>query len=562
MRLAAIEIENFKGVGRRQRIELKPITLLFGPNSAGKSTILQALHYVREMLERQNVDPDVTIAGGLLNLGGFRSLVHEHDLNRCVRVKLEIDVSPFVSLEELPLNSEGYTSTEGDFSNLSIPYGFMDYGDDPVSPGALSQVGLELEIRWSNQRHCPYVSRWATELNRELIGAITSVPEEGRAILTECNFQHPLLTWNDTIREMPSDPFPVQTQVRELSRQTALDESVAPVDAVETRVTVGTIFGALLDLERPLRFDFRDPDVKKLELEDKTPRVRALAALLSELMLGPAKVIRNYLSRMTYIGPLREIPGRDFIPQFSPNEARWAHGLAAWDLLYGPRGTDLIDKVNYWLFDKERLNTGYRLERVDYRKIPVPSPIDIIFQRGVREDDLPDLQELYEQASIDQEVVLRDIRTGTVVGPSDVGVGLSQLVPVIVSVVAKDDGLIAIEQPELHLHPAVQVGLGDLLAASVDDSSALTENERCMLIETHSEHIMLRLLRRIRKTTECEGELPPGTPALTPRHVAVIYVEPTEDQLNLTPLRIAADGDFVDRWPRGFFQERGEELFG
>jgi hypothetical protein len=264
---------------------------------------------------------------------------------------------------------------------------------------------------------------------------------------------------------------------------------------------------------------------------------------------------------MTYIGPLREIPGRDFIPQFSPDEARWAHGLAAWDLLYGPQGRDLIEKVNYWLFDKERLNTGYRLERVDYRKIPVPSPIDAIFQRGVREEDLPDLQELYEEASIDQEVILRDSRTGTVVGPSDVGVGLSQLVPVIVSIVAKDDGLIAIEQPELHIHPAVQVGLGDLLAASVDEeSNALAETERCMLIETHSEHIMLRLLRRIRETTE--GTVPPGAPVLTANQVAVIYVEPTEGQLDLTPLRIAGDGDFIDRWPHGFFQERGEELFG
>ena len=48
------------------------MTLLFGPNSAGKSTILQALHYLREILERGNIDPDVTIAGGLIDLGGFR----------------------------------------------------------------------------------------------------------------------------------------------------------------------------------------------------------------------------------------------------------------------------------------------------------------------------------------------------------------------------------------------------------------------------------------------------------------------------------------------------------
>ena len=53
MRLTAIELENFKGVGERQRIPIAPITLLFGPNSAGKSTVLQALHYLREIIDRK-----------------------------------------------------------------------------------------------------------------------------------------------------------------------------------------------------------------------------------------------------------------------------------------------------------------------------------------------------------------------------------------------------------------------------------------------------------------------------------------------------------------------------
>ena len=103
--------------------------------------------------------------------------------------------------------------------------------------------------------------------------------------------------------------------------------------------------------------------------------MNALRALLSEFMLGPARIIRDYLARMIYVGPLRDIPARDYIPQFSPDKSRWARGLAAWDLLHGPRGRDLIDKVNLWLFDKERLNSGYRLERADYRRIPSPSPL-------------------------------------------------------------------------------------------------------------------------------------------------------------------------------------------
>ena len=73
--LTAIEVENFKGIGRPIRIELRPITLLFGPNSAGKSTILHALHYAHEVLSRRNFDPDETHHGGhFLDLGGVPEL--------------------------------------------------------------------------------------------------------------------------------------------------------------------------------------------------------------------------------------------------------------------------------------------------------------------------------------------------------------------------------------------------------------------------------------------------------------------------------------------------------
>src|SRR5215475_9962806 len=105
MRLSRIEIENFKGIGTRQAICLKPITLLFGPNSAGKSTILQALHYLREILERSNIDPDVTIAGGLIDLGGFATLVHKRELHRAIRLKVAMDLSDEQGAEALDLNS-------------------------------------------------------------------------------------------------------------------------------------------------------------------------------------------------------------------------------------------------------------------------------------------------------------------------------------------------------------------------------------------------------------------------------------------------------------------------
>jgi predicted ATPase len=76
----------------------------------------------------------------------------------------------------------------------------------------------------------------------------------------------------------------------------------------------------------------------------------------------------------------------------------------------------------------------------------------------------------------------------------------------IVASLRKQDGVLGIEQPELHVHPAIQVGMGDLfIKAATGDEDKLTSG-KTLLIETHSEHIMLRLLRRVREQTE--GEVP------------------------------------------------------
>ena len=83
--ITAIEIENFKAFGERQRIELRPITLLFGPNSGGKSTVLHALQYAREILTGHNLNADRTIAAGLTaDLGGFETFVHGRQRDQAI----------------------------------------------------------------------------------------------------------------------------------------------------------------------------------------------------------------------------------------------------------------------------------------------------------------------------------------------------------------------------------------------------------------------------------------------------------------------------------------------
>ena len=107
--ITGIAIENFKGIRERVEIELRPITLLFGPNSAGKSTVLHAIHYAREIFERHNLNPDRTISGGsFVDLGGFSTFVHGGELSRSVKLSFraelksvgEMTFRPFGAIEQ------------------------------------------------------------------------------------------------------------------------------------------------------------------------------------------------------------------------------------------------------------------------------------------------------------------------------------------------------------------------------------------------------------------------------------------------------------------------------
>ena len=52
-------------------------------------------------------------------------------------------------------------------------------------------------------------------------------------------------------------------------------------------------------------------------------------------------------------------------------------------------------------------------------------------------------------------------------------------------------------------------------------------------------------------------ELAQGKPALRPDQVSVVFIEQVDGEVRATPLRIDETGEFIDRWPRGFFRERG-----
>ena len=269
---------------------------------------------------------------------------------------------------------------------------------------------------------------------------------------------------------------------------------------------------------------------------------------LARLIVGPGKLVQDWLQGLRYTGPLRARPPRKGMP--SEELSDWSEGVAAWKALEDEdNSTDLIEQVSQWLAGKNRLNSGYELERKHLARVDADA-----FRNAVDGDlDRKQLLDLLKEALKSTEIKLIEMRSGLRLDPSDVGVGISQVLPIVVGAVLPGGSVVAVEQPELHIHPAMQVALGDLFIDGV------AKRGMSFLIETHSEHLILRLLRRVRETNE--GTLPPGLPEVRPEDIGVLYVDKDAGGMRISSLPIDGSGEFTERWPRGFFVERGEELF-
>jgi predicted ATPase len=121
------------------------------------------------------------------------------------------------------------------------------------------------------------------------------------------------------------------------------------------------------------------------------------------------------------------------------------------------------------------------------------------------------------------------------------GEGASQVLPIIARSLWRDEeSCLLVEQPELHLHPAAQCSLADLFIDTMKGGT------RQVIVETHSEHLLLRLRTRV-----AEG-------AVDPAHIAVLYVERQGRESTVRRLALNGHGHF-DEWPSGFFEEGYKE---
>lgn len=233
---------------------------------------------------------------------------------------------------------------------------------------------------------------------------------------------------------------------------------------------------------------------------------------------------RQFRERLFYLGPLRGYPERQYTWQgSSPADVGRAGERAVEALLasrsLGRRNARRLDRrgravrritveahVAQWLHQLQ-LISDFRVERI--------SADADIYRVRVRRSDTAEWVHL-----------------------TDVGFGVSQVLPVLVLLAYVDEGsTVLLEQPEIHLHPAVQAGLADIII------EAATVRRVQVIVESHSEHLLKRLQRRVAEST------------LSADEVALYFCDSDRDASRVSELELNMFGE-IGNWPEDFFGDR------
>lgn len=226
--------------------------------------------------------------------------------------------------------------------------------------------------------------------------------------------------------------------------------------------------------------------------------------------VGPA--LLDELSRIIYLGPVRQLARRDYV---------WSGRMPAHIGDDGGRAVDVL--IASGVAQQAKPGSAGEAGRIFREAEQWLKTLEIADGLQVRA--------LGSSARYELLVKHRD----AVVNLKDVGVGVSQVIPVVVAALfAKPGHIVIIEEPESHLHPLAQAKLAELLA------KISAERGVQFIVETHSEHLFRRLQTLIARQE------------VQPEQAALYFVERDGQAAKLRELHVDDFGRLTN-WPDKFF---------
>ena len=560
--LTGLGLRNFKAFGGElQDLPLSKITLIYGPNSGGKSSILQSLLLLKQSIRIPEDYPtfykQLAPNGDYVKLDSSRSMVYNHDEKRRIdiRVKYRRDLPDHSVQNETTMTF----SVSGVSPELtSVHYRILS----PDNETPLLEAELNPQKIWSFKlkgirssqnlneaidRFLPFLSLGVLDnIRREVLNRKSAEREE-HSLSQGPEYLRPSDEddWasNSTERAMWSEFFWGLRRSESMGTGIEEDElhSVSQFGRRQSDYESAWELENSYDFQQAVQNYYREGDrdfmgdiAREAELgealEEKGLSVKEISALTPEII---PEEFERYLRQITYLGPIRSSPERFYTPSDDTSGGSTGiEGEHAANLLY--RDEKLQNEANRWFGE---FGIPYELKILETGAAPIASELITVALYFVDEH---------------RNRIKDDTHNDIAVTIADVGYGVNQLLPVIVEGVASPEhSIVCVEQPELHLHPELQAKFAELMLDTIRNSR---HKRKQWIVETHSEMIIRRIQRRIRE----------GKDGLVPGDVSVIYVDPYDDEFEGSAIKVLpmnSRGRFTRPWPRGFFGEAFDELF-
>ncbi len=447
--LTELRIKNFKAWQDSGVVRLAPLTVLFGTNSAGKTSIPQLLLLLKQTAESSdrlralNLGDERT----LVDAGTYGDAVHGHDVSQALEFTFAW------SLE----------------SSLEV--------HDPVSRDRYAGDGLRFGASLeADQRRQPRVE-WLRY-------------------------------------ELTNDGEPVVELAMTKRAGSGQQSGRAEFELTASPYVLRRVQGRAWPLPSPLRF---------YGLPDEVQAYYQNAAFTADFVLQLERMLKS----VYYVGPLREYPRRLYL---------WSGEVPDH---VGERGDRAVESI--LAAAERRFNFGPK-----QRTVGLP---ELVAERlrgmGLIHDF--DVRQLGEHRK-EYEVLVRTSAKAPEVKLTDVGFGVSQVLPVIVECFyVPRRSIVVFEQPEIHLHPRVQADLADLFIDAIRAREGGVPRDCQFIIESHSEHFLRRLQRRV-----AEEELAKDDAAL-------YFVHAGPNGARVEELDVDDFGN-IKNWPEGFFGDEMADL--
>jgi len=536
IKLIKFAVKNFMGISDTVKIPIAPVTLLFGANSAGKSSLITAFKFAANILATKKISFK-EMGTGLT----FKDVVHNHDIDNEMRFDFHFEIGE----KKLPLHKDmSYRFPELKIESMlnvkefSVGFSIALIKSGEHFDAALQYVdGNEYRSKYA-EKPIVGISEYYVTVNGVPLIATEVDWDVDYPSISAINWKHELMM---AFTALNSDYRP---KFEQLGNCRFIIGQFGP-----SRSTPST--GALPSPDYD--FSMIPPDMETNEWKEVNKYGDEFDFFFNQVLVGPVILASDYLKKARHIGPFRTVPDSGYVS----GHDTWYDGQAAWRIIK----EDEWDQLFWFDADVLRLiDIGYALRKMKYWEIPETHPIMRIINRLGKDEavDVEDLREL-EEKEIEKirsraQIEIVDLSRNIPVSPELVGTGVAQVIPILIGALAPGTNVYTVQQPELHLHPAAQCQLGDVFICQ-----SAKYPRRVQVLETHSEHLILRLLRRIRETTDNETTDP--RLIFEPTDLSVIYVSREIDGMMVHPLAVSAEGEFKTKWPDGFFNERSEELF-